>query len=64
MWSKDAICELNKKGGHLQKLQLDAILYLWELSYDLTLAKSENVSVSSGFKSLGLRANNKKRKRE
>ena len=48
----------------MKKLQLDAIAYLWEISYDLLLAKSENVSTSPGFESLGLKVNNdKKRKR-
>ena len=64
VWSIQTIDELKKKGGDLKKLQLDAIAYLWEISYDLLLAKSENVSTSPGFESLGLRVNNvNKRKR-
>jgi len=56
--------ELNKRGD-LRKLQLDAVAYLWELVYDLLLAKSENMSTSPGFESLGLRVNNeRKRKRD
>ena len=61
VWSKESMNELKKKGGKLQTLQLDAIAYLWEICYDLLLAKGENVSVSPGFESLGLRVNNKKR---
>ena len=47
-----------------EDLQLDDIAYLCELCYDLILVKSENVSVSTGFESFGVRANSKKRKRE
>ena len=65
VWRQEIMDELNKKGGDLKKLQLDAVAYLWELAYDLVLAKSENVSTSPGFESLGLRVNNdKKRKRD
>ena len=57
VWSKQSINELKKKGDNLQKVQLDAVAYLWEICYDLALAKFENVSVSPGFESLGLRGN-------
>ena len=57
VWSKQLINELKKKGDNLQKVQLDAVAYLWEICYDLALAKFENVSVSPGFESLGLRVN-------
>ena len=53
--------ELRKRGGDLKRLQLDAVSYLWELCYDIALARSNNVSVSPGFESLGLRVNHKKR---
>ena len=65
VWSNEVICELKKKGGDLKKFQLDAVAYLWEICYDLLLAKTDNVSSSPGFESLGLRVNNdKKRKRD
>ena len=57
VWSKETMNELERKVGNTQKLQLHAIAYLWELCYDLLLAKNENVSVSPGFESLGLRVN-------
>ena len=63
IWSKETINELKGKGGELKKLQLDAVAYLWEICYDLLLAKAENVSTSPGFESLGLRVN-RKRKRD
>ena len=66
VWSDEVISELTKKGGDLKKFQLDAVAYLWEICYDLLLAKTDNVSMSPGFESLGLRVNNdndKKRKR-
>ena len=64
VWSKETMCELVKKGGDVKKIQRDAIAYLWEIFYDLLLAKSENVSVSPGFEALGLRVNAKKRSRD
>jgi hypothetical protein len=57
IWNKEAMKQLRAKGGDLQKLQLDAVAYLWELCYDLLLAERFNVSVSPGFESLGLRVN-------
>lgn len=57
IWNKEAMTQLRAKGGDLQKLQLDAVVYLWELCYDLLLAERVNVSVSPGFESLGLRVN-------
>jgi ribosomal protein L15 len=66
IWSTLTIDELKKKEGNLQKYQLDALSYMWELCYDLVLGKSDNVSQSPGFESFGLRVNNgsKKRKRD
>ena len=60
VWSKETIGEL-KKRGDVQKLQLHAVAYLWEICYDLALAKHDNVSESPGYESLGLRVNKKKR---
>ena len=54
--------KLNKRGD-LSKLQLDAVSYLWELSYDLLIAKSDNVSTSLGFEALGLKVNNEQKRR-
>jgi len=62
VWSGETMEEIKKKGGVLQKHQLDAVSYLWELCYDLLLARSDNISVSPGFESFGLRVNAKKRK--
>mmetsp|Transcript_9859 Transcript_9859/g.17267 ORF Transcript_9859/g.17267 Transcript_9859/m.17267 type:complete len:268 (+) Transcript_9859:1034-1837(+) len=59
VWSEEAMEEIRKKGGNPRKHQLDAVAYLWELCYDLSLAKDENVSVSPGFESFGLRVNRK-----
>ena len=69
VWNNETMEELKRRGGSLKKLQLDAIAYLWEMFYDLALAdETDNVSVSPGFESFGLRGNNmsdeKKRKRE
>ena len=62
VWSKGVTDELNKRGD-LSKLQLDAVSYLWELSYDLLIAKSDNVSTSLGFEALGLKVNNEQKRR-
>ena len=69
VWSDQTIDELkkyalNRGGGStgLQKVQLDAVAYLWELCYELLLSRSNNVSKSPGFESLGLRVNAHKRK--
>ncbi len=71
VWSDRVIEELKKraekKGVSLQRMQLTAVAYLWEMYYELMLARSENVSKSPGAESLGLRVNNKntrKRSRE
>ena len=61
VWSKEVTDELNKRGD-LSKLQLDAFSYLWELGYDLLLAKSDNVSASPGFETLLLRVNNEQKR--
>ncbi len=63
VWSEEVMRELKSKGGELQKIQLDAISYLWELCYDLLLAESHNVSVSPGFESLGLRVNRTRKRK-
>ena len=59
---KGTINKLKKRSEHLQKLQLGAVAYLLVIYYDLVLAKRYNVSMSPGFKSLGLRVNALKRK--
>ena len=56
-WSKESMNEMKARGGDLISVQLDAVSYLMELIYDLLLAKGENVSVSPGFESFGLRQN-------
>ena len=62
VWTDQAMSELMKKKEKLEKVQLDAVAYLWELCYDILLANGENVSESPGFEGFGLRVNNKKRK--
>ncbi len=57
VWSEITLNKLKKRDGDLRKLQLDAVAYLWEICYDLLLARGDNVSNSPGFESLGLRAN-------
>ncbi len=64
VWSKVTTLELEQRSCDLQKLQLDAVAYLWEIRYDLALVKYHNVSTSPGFESLGLRVNHLKRKRD
>ena len=59
VWSKESIDELKKKGGRLDKWQRDAVAYLWELCYDLLLARSNNVSKEPGYEAMGLRVNKK-----
>ena len=63
VWTNETVKELNSKSGDLKKLQLDAVAYLWELCYDLLLARADNVLTSPGFETLGLQMN-RKRKRE
>ena len=63
VWSKESISELKRKGGDLHKLQLDVIAYLWEICYDLPLAKGENISTIPGFESFGLRVNNNRKRK-
>ena len=41
----------------MQKVQLDAITYPWEICYDLLLASVNSVSASHGSEALGLRVN-------
>jgi len=62
VWSDETLKELKSKSGEPKKLQLDAVAYLWEMCYDLVLAKAENVSTSPGFESLGLRVNRKRKR--
>ena len=64
VWTDQAMSELMKKEDDLQKLQRDAVAYLWELCYDLSLANGENVSESPGFEGFGLRVNNNSKKRK
>ena len=47
------IAELNKKNDNMERMQLNAIAYLWELCYDLLLAPGGGVSVSPGFEAFG-----------
>ncbi|KAL7536826.1 LOW QUALITY PROTEIN: hypothetical protein ACHAXR_007426 [Thalassiosira sp. AJA248-18] len=63
VWSLESISEMKRKGGDLKEHQLDAVAYLWEICYDLLLAKGENVSKSPGFEVLGLRVNNDKKRK-
>ena len=57
VWSKECLDILKQRDGNLKDSQLLAISYLWELCYDLLLAKHDNVSASPGFEALGLRIN-------
>ena len=57
VWRKECVDVLKQRDGSLQESQLLAISYLWELCYDLLLAKHDNVSASPGFEALGLRIN-------
>ena len=57
VWNKETIAILKQRKGSLKENQLLAVSYLWELCYDLLLAKHDNVSASPGFEALGLRPN-------
>ena len=59
VWTSETINALKGYGAKLKKLQLDEVTYLWELCYDLLLEEADNLSVSPGFESLGLRINRK-----
>jgi len=61
VWSEETMNELKRRGGNLQRLQLDAVSYLWEICHDLLLEKNSNVSISPGFESLGLRLKKKRK---
>ena len=64
VWDDECMGELRKKDGELKSWQLRTVAYMWELCYDLLLAKEFNVSREPGFEALGLRVNNpRKRKR-
>jgi hypothetical protein len=39
----------------LERMQLSAVGYLWEMCYDLMLARNDNISESPVFEGLGLR---------
>ena len=62
VWTDQAMSALTRVEEDLQKLQRDAVAYLWELCYDLLLANGDNVSESPGFEGFGLRVNHRKRK--
>jgi hypothetical protein len=59
VWRKAFIDFLKEKAGRrettVERMQLSAVSYLWEICYDLMLAHSENMSDSPGFEGLGLR---------
>ena len=57
VWNKETVAILKERKGDLKENQLLAVSYLWELCYDLLLAKDDNVSTSPGFEALGLRPN-------
>jgi hypothetical protein len=42
--------------GSIREKRLTLIAYLFELTYDLSIGKYDNVSESPGFESFGLRA--------
>lgn len=42
VWSEETMGELKKRNGNLRRLQLDAVAYLWEICYNLILAKNAN----------------------
>ena len=58
-WSKDFVEFLAKKAQTrettLERVQLSAVAYLWEICYDVMLSHSENISDSPGFEGFGLR---------
>ena len=59
VWRSDFIEYLTEKARKrettVERMQLSAVAYLWEICYDLMLAHSENISDSPGFEGLGLR---------
>ncbi len=59
VWSKEFISFLDDRAKlkeiPLKRMQITAVAYLWEMCYDLMLAKSDNISDSPGFEGLGLR---------
>ncbi len=59
VWSKKFISFLNDRAKAkevtLKRMQITAVAYLWEMCYDLMLARSDNISDSPGFEGLGLR---------
>ncbi len=63
VWSEETMNELKRRGGNLQRLQLDTVSHLWEICYDLLLEKNSSVSISPGFELVGLRLNKKEEDR-
>ena len=62
IWSERTIDEIKRRSGTLQKLQLDAVAYLWEICYDMLIATEHNISESPGYEGLGLRKNTHSRR--
>ena len=55
-WQHSALLMTTIVHGNFQKLQFDAVAYLYEICYDIMLIATEhNVSESPGFEGLGLR---------
>jgi len=55
-WQHSALLMTTIVHGNFQKLQFDAVAYLYEICYDIMLIATEhNVSESLGFEGLGLR---------
>ena len=68
VWSKQVMDFLEKKAKStdvpLRRMQTTAaVAYLWEICYDLMLAKNDNMSDSPGFEGLGLRVKKKSSKK-
>ena len=57
VWSEETLGESRKKKGDLKNKQLVAISYMWKLCDSLLMAKSDNVSQSPSFESIGLTVN-------
>ena len=64
-WDEKFVQFLEKKAESkkmtFERMQLSAVGYLWEMCYDLVLARSDNnISESPGFEGLGLRGKKQK----